>query len=88
MANHYQSPKASCQICGSVTRVIDTSGRGKFGGTRRRRECKYCKSRFTTIEITLIEYKELLEKERAKQLQNLVLDFTNEVLLVFEDEEE
>ena len=49
----------NCPHCGSCrTGVIDSEV--KDGRTRRRRECKRCKQRFTTVEIYVKHKEEIL----------------------------
>lgn len=51
-----------CPICKS-DKLICTDSRALGGATRRRRECRVCGQRFTSIEIPLLEYKQLKGRE-------------------------
>lgn len=46
--------RMNCPKCGAQTQVKDS--RDKGAGTRRRRLCVACNTKFTTIEIDLAEY--------------------------------
>ena len=50
-----------CPICSNKTRIIDS--RKQDDCVIRRRECISCKSRFTTIEIDMDIYKNLLKRK-------------------------
>lgn len=50
----------NCPKCGRGTYIIET--RNTSIGTRRRHKCCECCHRFTTIEIPIDTYKDLLDK--------------------------
>jgi transcription elongation factor Elf1 len=51
----------NCPACGNPTRVVDSRKRARR--VRRRRECKECGQRFTTLEMPLQEAEALQELE-------------------------
>lgn len=52
----------TCPVCGGNTKITDS--RGNVESVRRRRECRECGHRFTTIEI---EADLLQNLEKAKE---------------------
>lgn len=67
-----------CPECGKTTDVKDT--RLRDYGMRRRRECKHCGRRFSTVEITDDEYNYLsngleLNKETVERLKKVYSNF-------------
>jgi len=46
-----------CPRCRNDTRVMDSPEDHRNDGKRRRRECKQCGYRFTSLEITYSEFK-------------------------------
>ena len=55
----------NCPKCGSGTRVIETRHLPE-NQVRRRRECLFCGSRFTTYEITQVTLARYEKMERAQ----------------------
>ena len=51
----------TCPVCGENTRIINS--RGNVESVRRRRECRECGHRFTTIEMEVDLQRKLEKKE-------------------------
>lgn len=53
-----------CIECGATTKVIDSRPMHDQLGVRRRRQCDKCTTRFTTYEIPVSTYTNLVEEKR------------------------
>ena len=53
-----------CEECDALAHVIDSRGLTS-GGVRRRRECRRCGARFTTIEVKMDDYRPLRDAAEA-----------------------
>ena len=73
-----------CIKCGGDTKVVDSRLNPGFS-KRRRRECKKCKTRFTTHEILEDDYNSLGANFKFKHIQNLtLLDLVNNTSKILE----
>jgi transcriptional regulator NrdR family protein len=60
-----------CPECNGATGVIET--RLTHSGVRRRHKCCTCGNRFTTLEITIKEYKSMTEQlKNNKEVEELI----------------
>lgn len=61
----FKSPGAAieCPHCLKTTRSIVTDSRARLEGVKRRRECKECGSKVSTIEIGWLEYRRLIQNQ-------------------------
>lgn len=54
----------TCPVCGENTQIINS--RGDVDRVRRRRKCRDCGHRFTTIELEADLHRRLSKKKEAK----------------------
>lgn len=73
--------------------VVDSRGTPSNQGRRRRRRCKVCKHRWTTIEINVLTSQSALKKELVLEYRKQIVasvkeDFHKAIDIVFKNIEE
>lgn len=65
----------TCPKCGSNEVLVnDSRPKGKLGHFYRRRQCQACWHRFTTIEMPLTEYNDILQADEHLQALKRIIN--------------